>query len=87
MMETSIFPHPAVAEVLESFVEARLHTDGRINIDRIREVRAELVGHETTPTYVLLDPVSGKTLAILDHATFDEDDFVDFLRKGLPGRT
>ena len=46
-MEEKIFPRPAVAGELKGYVEARLHTDGRKNIDRIKELQRELSGDES----------------------------------------
>jgi hypothetical protein len=56
-MEKSVFPSPAVAGVLEErFVEARLHTDGTKNIDRILQLQAELTQSVATPYYLVIDP-------------------------------
>lgn len=59
-MEQYVFPSPAVAGVLEQgFVEARLHTDGEENIDRILALQAELTGSVATPYYLVVDPTPG----------------------------
>jgi thiol:disulfide interchange protein len=78
-MERLTFPAEAVAaELVPHFVEARLHTDGEVNIDRILELQAELAGTVANPFYVLLDPRSGERLA--DGAFMAADRFAAFLR-------
>ena len=79
-MENNVFPSPAVAGILnEHYVEARLHTDGAQNIDRILEVQRQLTGSVATPIYVLVDPKSGQEVGQFDGPTFDEDEFATFL--------
>ena len=79
-----MFPSPAVAGILnEHYVEARLHTDGETNIERILEVQRELTGSVATPIYVLVDPKSGQEVGQFDGSTFDEDEFASFLSRVL----
>ena len=83
-MELKVFPKPAVAGVLEKgYIEARLHTDGETNIDRIREVQRLLAQSLANPIYVTADPTTEERLGKFEGATFtaeDEDEFVAFLR-------
>ena len=79
-MEENVFPSPAVArELKENFIEARLHTDGDTNIDRILDLQQELVGARATPFYVLVDPETGAKLRVQDRPTTPEG-FIAFLR-------
>jgi hypothetical protein len=56
-VEETFFPDPAVAGILEtSYVEARLHTDGQQNAERIGELVRTLARTPATPTYVVIDP-------------------------------
>lgn len=80
LMENSVFPSPAVAGILnQSFVEARLHTDGSDNIERILELQRQLTGSVATPIYVLIDPRTGAKEAQFLGSTRDEQAFADFL--------
>jgi hypothetical protein len=66
-MEETIFPAPAVAGILrESYVESRLHMDVDSVIARYGELQQRLVGTKAMPTYVLVEPESGRTLARQD---------------------
>ena len=47
----------------ESFVEARLHTDGEKNIERIHQLQQELAKSVATPYYLVQDPKSKRLLA------------------------
>lgn len=83
-MEEKVFRLPDVFRVLkEDYVEARLHTDGSKNIDRIKEKQAELTGSVATPIYVVLDPESEQITGLFEGATFDADEFEGFLRAAL----
>ena len=56
-------PSPAVAAVLnESYVEARLFTDGEQNIERILELQDKLSGTLANPTFVLVEPGAERKL-------------------------
>lgn len=81
-MEGNTFLLPAVAGLLaKHYVEARLHTDGRVNIERILELQRELTGSVATPYYVVVDPETGETKAELAGAQAGK--FVGFLESGL----
>jgi len=82
-MEEKIFRKPAVAGVLQNYVEARLHTDGKEHIDRILELQSELTGSVATPVYVVIDPVGEQKRLTFEGATYDENVFREFLEKGL----
>jgi hypothetical protein len=78
-MEESVFPAPAVARVLEQgFVEARLHADGRKNIDRILELQEQLTATVAIPHYVIIDPETGEKLRALGRVAL-ADEFLEFL--------
>lgn len=83
-MEEKTFRLPDVFRILnESFVEARLHTDGKDHIERIEEVQEELTGSVATPIYVVQDPETGEVLGVFEGATFDDDEFREFLEQAL----
>lgn len=83
-MENNVFPRPAVAGLLSAeFVEARLHTDGSTNIERILELQESLARSVANPIYVVVDPQNERELrrheggALTDAQT---EAFVEFLR-------
>ena len=83
-MEEKTFRLPDVFRILDqSFVEARLHTDGTAHIERIKQLQAELTGSIATPIYVVQDPATGATLGVFEGATFDDGEFRDFLAQSL----
>lgn len=83
-MENNLFPDPAVAGVLaKNYVEARLHTDGSTNVERIRELQHELTGSVATPIYVLLDPRTGEVRGKKEGSTRSVEEFARFLESGL----
>ena len=80
-MEMKVFPRPAVAAELSNYVEARLHTDGRKNIEDILELQKRLTQSVANPFYVAVDPKAEVILGKFDHATLSDDSpFVDFLK-------
>lgn len=81
-MEENVFPEPAVAGHLKNYVEARLHTDGRKNIERILQLQEDLARTAANPVYVLVDPADEREIARFEGATFDQDEFIDFLVVG-----
>jgi hypothetical protein len=86
-MEEKIFRLPDVGRILrESYVEARLHTDGTAHIERIRELQTELTGSVATPIYVVQDPGSRAVLGVFEGATFDGREFAGFLAQALAKR-
>ena len=90
-MEFGEFRQEPIAPILQSgFVEARLHTDGRKNIDRIKELQEHYVGDLGLPNYIIVDPHSlekhGRYEGIAV-TTKDVSKFVAFLNKGLAAVT
>jgi hypothetical protein len=87
MMEETIFPSGAVAPILEeNYVEARLHTDGDANIERIKQLQEDLTHSVSNPYYVLQEPDSGEVLGTQDSASSKET-FKGFLNEALRKRT
>lgn len=78
-----MFPRPAVRRVLEErYVEARLHTDGDANIDRILEVRDRFAdGNVANPYYVIVDPRTNQRLDTFPGGTPRESVWLDFLER------
>ena len=78
-----MFRRPAVRRVLyKGFVEARLHTDFGVNIERIRELQAELAdGNVANPYYVIVDPDTGRKLRSFPGGTLREKAWLEFLEK------
>ncbi len=87
-MEVTLFHKPAVRRELDWFVEARLHCDGDTG-DRPRIAREnkafqkEMTNTLGNPIFVVVDPKTGEPLLMFPRATFDEDEFADFLRQAL----
>lgn len=87
MMEEKVFRRPAVAGVLESFIEARLHSDHpdaskrKPNVD----LQKRLTSSVANPVYVTVNPVTGVKLAIQMGATSDET-FIEYLQTSLRTR-
>jgi thiol:disulfide interchange protein DsbD len=83
-MEETVFPSEEVAPVLQRhYVEARLHTDGHVNLERIKDLQEELAESVANPFYVLQDPDFPEALRRLEGATTPEK-FRRFLLEGLP---
>jgi hypothetical protein len=83
-MEESIFPSPAVAEVLQKgFIEARLHNDGGPKKDENRARQKDMADSVATPIYVIVDPKSGSKLR-LRAGFIGAETFVEFLRGTAP---
>jgi len=86
MMEDSIFPRSAVADELQHFIEARLHSDAddpvlRAQIAELIETVAGTIGQ---PTYVALDPRDGRELGRYLGAAVTEEhvrEFIQFLKQ------
>ena len=78
---------PAVADELRNgFIESRLHNDGPKKHE-MREFQLETVNTVVTPSYVLIDPKTGKQLARYQLTSFPGDGTVDeiiaFLRRAV----
>ena len=88
-MEDNVFPEPAVAGILETnYIEARLHTDGQTNIERILELQKTLARSVANPIYVIVDPATGEERGRYEGAALTGgqlDRFIAFLEKPLDG--
>ena len=82
-MEEGDFFEPTVVGLLDpNYVEARLHTDGKRNVEAIQKLRAELARTRALPVYLIVAPQDPRTiLGRLDGAKSEE--FVQLLEKGL----
>ncbi|HHI78573.1 MAG TPA: hypothetical protein ENK02_01190 [Planctomycetes bacterium] len=81
-MENQIFPRPAVAGVLKKgFIEARLHMDNPDTAVRAKseQVRKRYGGGFATPTFVIVDPKTGKMLQRHEGWIPKEETFLNFL--------
>jgi hypothetical protein len=85
-MEEGDFFEPTVVGLLDpNYVEARLHTDGKRNVEAIRRLRDELAGTRALPVYLIVAPQEPrKILARLDGARSEA--FEQLLRDGLAHR-
>jgi hypothetical protein len=82
-MEEKIFPRPAVAGILEeTYVEARLHADGEVNVERIHALQDAMAKSRATPLYLVVDPSTQQELARQEGAT-SEAKFREFLEQGV----
>ena len=79
MMEEKVFRRPAVAGILEGFVEARLHNDFGPRIKENVELQKKLTDSVATPTYVIVDPRTGADLRVQRGPTTAVK-FIEFLR-------
>jgi hypothetical protein len=85
--EEKVFPSPKVAEFLEEhFVEARLHTDGETNIERILALQEELAKSVATPYYLFQDPKSERLLGKPVGGVTSVDAFHDALRTAVDAK-
>ena len=86
-MEERIFPRPAVAEALRNgFIESRLHMDAPSLPEQFAELQRDLSGTVATPTYVVIDPATGKKLGFHQLTSILSEDvvadgFLDFLKE------
>lgn len=83
-MEYGVFRKDPVMTILrENLVEARLHTDGEKNIERIRELQQRFVGHGGLPVYLVIDPETEKVSGEMQRIERDVGKFASFLEKAL----
>ena len=86
-MEGKVFPSPRIARVLrDKFVEARLHTDGNTNIERIEEVQTELARTVAQPTFVIQDPTTKRVLGAPVSGIVLKNDFLEYLESALEAK-
>lgn len=77
-MEDKVFPLPAVADELNAhFIEARLHTDFEANM----KLEDKLLKSFAVPSFAIVDPASGATLATNVGWIPSEQGFLEFLQK------
>ncbi len=84
-MEVSVFPQPAVAQHMNSVIEARLHADTS-DVELRADIERRIDGIAKTfaqPVYVLMDPRTGQELARFEGASRTPEDFAKFLAAGL----
>jgi len=87
LMEDKWFVRKPISTTLAGgFVEARLHIDGVEHVARIKELQERLVGSVGVPSYVIVDPDTGKKHGRYDRGPClnDEDaqGFAKFLDNG-----
>jgi hypothetical protein len=82
--EEKVFPSNKVSGYLkERFIEARLHTDGEKNIDRILALQQELAQSVATPYYLVQDPQSKRLLGEPVGGVVTADSFRSFLERAV----
>ena len=85
--EEKVFPSETVSPVLEKhFIEARLHTDGQKNIERILELQQELARSVATPFYLVVDPATGQQVGGTLAGIATADGFRDFLMEAVEAK-
>ena len=85
--EEKVFPSPEVSGFLqEHFIEARLHTDGETNIERILALQRDLARNVATPYYLIQDPLSGRLLGKPLGAVTTVETFHAFLEAALEAK-
>ena len=81
-MEANMFPRPEVRQRLNTFVRARLYTDGQGEIyERQQRYQQERFKTVALPLYAILAP-DGRTLATFAGLTRDPAEFLRFLDAG-----
>ena len=82
LYEEKVFPSEKVSRVLEDhYIEARLHTDGSKNIERILELQEELTQSIATPFYLVIEPQSKREVIAWDRGVVTSSKFTDFLER------
>jgi thiol:disulfide interchange protein len=83
-MEANMFSQPEVQELFGRFVLVRLYTDGTEAIhDENRKMEEDRFSTIALPFYALISP-DDQPIATFPGLTRDKQEFLDFLRKGLP---
>ncbi len=83
-MEANMFPDPEVQSLFQRFVLVRLYTDGTEAIhDANRRMEEERYSTIALPFYALISPAD-ETIATFPGLTRDKQEFLEFLKKGLP---
>lgn len=81
-MESTVFPIEGVQQKFSQMEKVKLYTDGGDNAGKNQEFQFELTGTLALPTYVIVDPHSGRVLDQLIGFT-RASEFEAFLDKGL----
>ena len=85
-MEANIFTLPAVQRLFDEYVLVRLYTDGgEEEHEWNQQFQKEEFSTIALPFYAVMGPDRTK-IATFPGLTRDEDEFLEFLRKGLEGR-
>jgi hypothetical protein len=85
--EEKVFPSAKVSGLLEeSFIEARLHTDGEKNIERILALQQELAKSVATPYYLIQDPKSKRLLGAPLGGVTTVDGFHELLESAVDAK-
>ena len=85
-MEKSYFFQDDILEVLNKhYVEARLHTDKGTDAqkERMRELQTQLVSNRGMPTFVVVDPATGKRISGEQSFSPDPNVILDFLKANV----
>ncbi len=84
-MEDNFFLKPTVAGLLnKEYIEARLHTDGTANAERIKEMQTSLARTVAMPVFVIVDPATEKELGRYEGAALtpgQQRSYIEFLEK------
>ncbi len=81
-MESSVFPRPEIADVLESsFVRLKLYTDGREHGPDLQRYQITLTGTVALPTYAIVSP-DGELIERVS-GTLSASEMAGFLNAGL----
>jgi thiol:disulfide interchange protein len=82
-METTVFPRPSIARLLENMVRVELYTDGiSPSEQKNRAEQLEKFSTAALPFYAI-ETADGEILATFAGSTNDADEFQQFLWKGL----
>lgn len=81
-METNVFPLEEIQNRFAKMEKVRLYTDDGIDGPENQQFQFKLTGTVALPTYVIVDPYSGKVLNQLIGYT-QKDEFRQFLDNGL----
>lgn len=86
-MEANMFPRPEVRDLMKEYVPVRLYTDGPGVIHELNlRFERDRFGTIALPLYALMSP-DDQVIATFPGMTRDVREFVDFLKKGLAGRS
>jgi thiol:disulfide interchange protein DsbD len=79
-MEANMFPRPDVRAALDTFVRARLYTDGRgVLYEKQQRLQQERFRTVALPLYAIIDPEQ-RAIATFAGLTRDPQEFLRFLR-------